>query len=1194
MNILKIAFLILILSVSLAQAQEKKIRFTHITTENGLSNNAVNSIIQDKYGFMWLGTDNGLNRYDGKNVMAFRNDSTNKNSINSNKIRVLLRDSKDRIWVGTDVGLNLFDPVTNKFTRYQHDSTNLSSIAAGKVKYLYEDKLGRIWISTGCLNYLDTKTGKFTRFCHDTNNPFSPHRTSNGVVIQDDAHKFWVGTWADEMGVDTFRFETGKFDHLPFKGRDKRVGNLSPELVNIIFEDRNKNLWFGCYTGLYYYDWQTKLFTYYHYYDPANYFCSQITSINEDNYGNIWIGTYGNGLFIFDPRCHKFYYYQHNPENINSIVNNEISAIYKDKTGTMWIATSEGVSVVDVFSNQFGWLQYTDDKPKAPVVGTFAMIEDHFGNLWTDFHFGAAQSEPKHCVVFDNQKQSFQPPQLFDAQSNIEGFTNHKNELYVCIGNSIYVTGQNKQTSLIQRINFPLAIYSLAFDRRNPDVFWSINTLGSLTLNDVNTGLPIKEYISGDTAAKIPTTVNGRNLQKKRIDLHTVSHQIKSIYIDSKNNLWALHQSPNNENCGLLYFDKASEKFEKIRPDVLNMVFSVYETKKGELLIGCESGLYTYDQLTDKLSPVSLALPADSVGNITEDRQGNIWFTHNYGIRRFNPQTNISDVFYCKTDIPFVNRIIIQLRNSVDFGEVSGQIYIRNLEGILYFNPEQIIFNSQPPPVYITDFKLFDQSITFDTAAYTKKRIVLEYDQNFFTIHFAALNYSFSQDNIYKYKLEDIDNDWINTTEAEAKYTSVPSGKYIFKVMGCNNKGIWNETPTTIEIVIKPPLWLTWWAYIVYVILAIGVVYGIVKWQIKRLEKEKLRLENIVEERTAELKESNNELHIQKEEILTQKEEILAQAELLQETNDKLVQLDQFKEGMTGMIVHDLKNPLGVIINSTFDSNIKQAGKQMLTMVMNILDVQKFEDAKMKIQPTDFLLNKCLSEALQQVKTLYERKSISIENTISNEIAVKGDNELINRVFVNLLTNAIKYSNNNGKITVNSEKCIVKSEKFVKVFVTDSGQGIPADKIYWVFEKFGQIEAKKSGGIRSTGLGLTFCKLAVEAHGGKIGVESEEGNGTTFWFTLPKGETQIIEIQHEQEVITPEKNDVLSQEDKTYLMIFTKELARFSVFEYTDVNSILKRIEAKNQAIEQWKKDVRKALRACNQERYEELITVCL
>jgi predicted ATPase/signal transduction histidine kinase len=320
-------------------------------------------------------------------------------------------------------------------------------------------------------------------------------------------------------------------------------------------------------------------------------------------------------------------------------------------------------------------------------------------------------------------------------------------------------------------------------------------------------------------------------------------------------------------------------------------------------------------------------------------------------------------------------------------------------------------------------------------------------------------------------------------------------------------------------------------------------------------------------------------------------EQIKIQAEELKYTNNKLIELDKFKEGMTAMIVHDLKNPLNTILSIAKEPEAMQAGKQMLNMVLNILDIQKFESAQIKIQSIDFSLYSCTNEAIAHVKLLYEKKSIRVENNIPQSLYVKADFELINRVLINLLTNAIKYTPNNGSIVLMAEN--EKEDEytaFVKVMIIDSGQGIPNDKLNLVFDKFSQIEEKSSGEVRSTGIGLTFCKLVAEAHGGKIGVQSELGKGATFWFLLPIGQQRSV--SQESAYIAQTDLISLSDSDKAYLSGFLDALRKLSVYEFSDVNIILKTIEKKSKDIERWKKELENALRACNEEKYSALLHI--
>ncbi len=355
-------------------------------------------------------------------------------------------------------------------------------------------------------------------------------------------------------------------------------------------------------------------------------------------------------------------------------------------------------------------------------------------------------------------------------------------------------------------------------------------------------------------------------------------------------------------------------------------------------------------------------------------------------------------------------------------------------------------------------------------------------------------------------------------------------------------------------------------------------------------------MEQVVLERTAE--------------VVKQKDALAAQAEILTLTNGKLVELDSFKQTLMGMIVHDLKNPLNVILNVIESHSLpsqvailRQSARQMLTMVLNILDVQKFEDTKMALDKHDCSLLNLTEQAVAQVRFLSDRKNIALNNQIAPDLAVRVDVEMIERVLVNLLTNAIKYTPNNGQITLATnpkgfEKPLGFSlEDFVRIEVRDNGEGIPADKLSNVFDKFGQIKAKSSGNVRSTGIGLTFCKLAVEGHGGRIGVESEVGVGTTFWFTLPGATigTQLAMPVVASPDVSGAAGSVaaLSEADKKLLRPFAQELRAIKIYQFSDLRRILKRADfPTNAQIDLWKKRLESAIAAENQELFEELLNL--
>jgi len=331
--------------------------------------------------------------------------------------------------------------------------------------------------------------------------------------------------------------------------------------------------------------------------------------------------------------------------------------------------------------------------------------------------------------------------------------------------------------------------------------------------------------------------------------------------------------------------------------------------------------------------------------------------------------------------------------------------------------------------------------------------------------------------------------------------------------------------------------------------------------------------------------------------LAEQKEEIETQAEELKTTNEKLIELDEFKQGMTGMIVHDLKNPLNGIINvSDTDSpknqilQTKQAGKQMLNMVLNILDVQKYEEHRMTIDKTSVSLHELSKTAINDVAFLAARKNITIQNDIIPDTSVKADSEIIERVFVNLLTNAIKFTPNNGMITLRAIKTL---EGVMQIEVSDTGEGITSDKLHLVFTKFGQVAAKKSGGIRSTGLGLTFCKMAVEAHGQEMGVQSEHGKGTRFWFTLETSDNSEHENHTVTETMHTKTDYQLTSAEKQSLASFVAQLKNIEIYRMFDILKLMKKIDdGGSENISRWKQDIQNATSSGNKEKYNELLNL--
>ena len=405
-------------------------------------------------------------------------------------------------------------------------------------------------------------------------------------------------------------------------------------------------------------------------------------------------------------------------------------------------------------------------------------------------------------------------------------------------------------------------------------------------------------------------------------------------------------------------------------------------------------------------------------------------------------------------------------------------------------------------------------------------------------------------------------------------------GQILFKVRAANNDCMWSNKETRLVVIVYPPFWQTKTFYALMVLVLILLVLGIIKWRTRNLKKQKKILEYKVEKRTLEIKK-------QSEELKTQTEEITSQAEELKKINEQLVELDDFKQGVTGMIVHDLKNPLNTLLAYAKSPEIKQSASQMHHMVLNILDVQKMESAELQLHWDVVDLLAMIDEAIGQVKVLSLQKNLHITKYCEVKYQVKTDKDITTRIIVNLLTNAIKHAPLNSGIEI---RAVQETDNEAKVMIIDEGDGVPPAIQDKIFDKFFSLEAKKNNlDVQSTGLGLAFCKLAIEAQQGAIGVTNNPGKGAQFWFTL-----QLIEVGAPEGTPTTEihQNElVLSAEDRDWLRPFAQLLVKAEVCEMGMVKKTVDSINDTNRPnVQQWKELVTEATFSMNQLLYNELM----
>jgi len=1164
-------------SITTTYAQQNTLfQFEHIKNEQGP---LIYCILQDGRGFLWVGTNNGLNKYDGYTFTNYKHDSADPNSLNSNNISAIYEDKEGIIWIGTHRGgLNKFNRETEQFTHFTPDPSNSNSINDNIIYEIAESREGKLWIATehGGLNRFDKTSETFQHYIHDPANTNSLSHNIVRTVYEDSKGVVWVGTFGGGLNKITFRNGIPQFTHYRHNPSDP--SSIGSDKIWVLHEDEAGTLWIGTFgNGLDKMDKKTGVFTHY-LYDPDNpnsISWNYILSICETDPNTLWVGT-TRGLNKFDKKTRIFQQFKNDPLNPQSINDNQVSSIYQDKEGVIWIGTQYGgLNKLDIVSKKF--LHYKPD-PNDPnsLNGKLinALYEDSSNNLWIGTEKSGLNKLDKKSGKFSHYKHDPTKANSSSKNNVVSIMEDSKGNLWI---------GTDIQT--LHKFNKKTATFS----------HYPVNSMITSSIKNGGRILSIYEdrqgilWIGLNGAGLIKLTIDDDDIPSFTLYTHDVKNpaglkpgSIYSIIEDIKGIIWL------GTTNGLVEFDTEKDIFIRYQHDSNkpnsvsnNLIYSLLVDSQGRFWIGTEAGgLNLFNRSTKTFSHYNEknGLPDDTVLGILEDKKGYLWISTENGITRFDPEKVVFKNYDIKNGLQ--NN---KFRRGAYYKNKEGMMYFGGINGFNVFHPDSIRDNTYLPTVRITDFQLFNKPVSIRNSDKSKEyfelekhisetnEIILTHAENVFSFEFAALSYSLPEKNKYAYKLENFDKDWnyVDFKHRNAIYTNISHGEYTFRVKASNSEGYWNEEGASIKVIILPPWWLTLWAKVLYVLAGLGVIFTLIRNQQEKLNRK--------------------ERELKKERHTTAK---------LRNAYTDLKELEEFKEAMTGMIVHDFKNALNTVISFSDGipskrrlKSIRQAGRHMLHMVLNILDVQKFEKASINLRLTIDPIDKVVKEALERVSFLIEQKSLKLVLQLGNDLFSRFDFELISRVIINILTNAIKYTEANGSIHIQAEK----QDEFIKLDIRDTGQGIPADKLHLVFDKFfSQVQTNnKAGEVRSTGLGLSFCKMVVEAHGGEIGVESTQGQGSNFYFTIPLTEPieeqkpliEKIDVQDDQPIMFSEK-------EKELLKPFLNELQQWEVYDYSEVTAIINKVNTGNTTIDSWKEKMINALHNVNEEQYNELVNI--
>jgi ligand-binding sensor domain-containing protein/serine phosphatase RsbU (regulator of sigma subunit) len=842
----------------------QEIKFKSIGVDEGLSINFVLCILQDKNGFMWFGTQDGLNRYDGYQVTVFRNRHDDANSISNNAVNCLAEDKAGNILIGTnDGGLNIYDPLKNKFTHFVHDPKK-NSLSNNTVRCILTDSDGKIWVGTEHgLNLVDPANGNVTTYFHTENETgslpdnqvYSLAQTADGVL--------WIGTF--DKGLCSFNKKSGQFKTFLIPPQFASGNTSLDEYKNRIYAlhaTSEGKIYVGTDGGMGIFNNETAQWENFVHFGNAKYenltLLNRIWGIAEDKQGILWIASYGGGLIRYK-KSGDYDVYTQNETEFYSLRSNQIVSVLVDQEDNVWAGTqSNGINVFFRALNKFQHFKHNELNPNSLNNDhVFALLVDRNGKTWIGTDGGGVNIFDKSTGKFDIS---------FNEKLKKSGITN-------------------------------LSVLSLFEDSEG--MIW-VGTWGSgLVSYDPATG-KTTDYLStstwGTAVTKIIESPDGNiwvatygdgvyRINKKtgktmRFDEENglSSAKVFCVFLDSKKNLWigtegggvclkALAETGNEKPFKLFQHDGTNKGLSS------NTIYDIYEDPSGIFWLGTTNGLNKIERDGKIVYYFEKdGLPNSTVYGIMPDKSGNLWMTTNKGVSRFNPRAlatasqkpdenprKENEVFrnYDKKD----GLQGLEFNSGSFYVSKTGEMLVGGENGFNIFKPAAIADNPHAPKVYISSFKRFGKEVNFDSSIVSKKFIELSYRDNFFSFDFVALDYLEPSKNKFSYMLEGVDEHWsAPSTIRYASYTQLEGGHYVFRVKASNNDGIWNEIPTELHIRIIPPWWKTKWFYTLSILAGIAAIFGFVRYRTAAVKKENRILEQKVAERTFELAQKNKDI----------------------------------------------------------------------------------------------------------------------------------------------------------------------------------------------------------------------------------------------------------------------------------------------------------------------------------------------
>ena len=1030
-------------------------RFVHLAVADGLPSNRAYDVLQDSQGFIWIGTQSGLCRYDGQQLKTYRHDPADPETLSDSYVLSLYEDRQGHLWIGTHGGgLNRLDPARGRFVHYRHDPEDPQSLSDDRVQSMVEDRLGRLWIATdGGLDRLDSATAAPTRLMDSAVGPWDWSREGVGDLALDRDGNLWV---TDSRG-NSRRIDPSTGEQKSYEG----------ESLRFHYVDREGRVWGGSPDGVYLLDPSRDVFQRYPL-EPAESQSKVLglaLTMQQDREGDLWVGTAGMGVYRFTPGRSEAIRYRHDPLRPESLSSDIVLSIRQDRDGGIWLATDSGVSTLGPYHQVFDLYRHDPTRPESLGKGPVLAVEEgRDGGLWVGT-FGSGL----HHVSSDRRSTAHYRHDPADPRSLSHDF--------------VWDIHQDREGDLWLGTESGL-------DRMRPgqDGFRHYrhdpadpSSLGSGRVISLHQGAAGALWVATSSGLN-RLGLGGERFQRFEHDpadpASPVPYPVLAIHQDAAGMLWL-----GTDGGGLERLEPVTGQVVHYRHDPgddnslsHDLVAAIHQDAAGALWLGTlGGGLDRFDPVRQEFTHhrESAQFPCANVGGIQQDDAGVLWLNCKTALVRFDPRSGEARAYGVGDGL-----LPNGFGTKADARGSSGELFFGGVDGLIAFLPERLRGDLAPPPVVITDFQLLDPSGELRSApgaSGATQQIELTHRDRVLAFEFAALSFANPARHRFSYRLEGFDPDWrtADASKRYAQYSNLAGGSYTFRVRASNRDGIWSKQGAAVRIHVAPPPWRSPWAYAAYV-LTLGLLAG----GFVRSQQRKVAREQAI---NARLRRADQ-----------LKDEFLANTshELKTPLNGIIGLAESMADGAVGELPEPARDQLGMIMTS---------GRRLHHLVNDILDFSKLRQHGLALQRHAVDLHPLADIVLTLSRPLAEAKGLRLVNSVPTDLpSAEADENRLQQILYNLVGNAIKFTAS-GQVEVAASALGERLE----IRVVDTGIGIAKAEHDRIFESFEQVDASAERSQGGTGLGLAITRRLVELHGGEMRVESQLGKGATFAFTLP-------------------------------------------------------------------------------------------